>query len=99
MRLEQIAVRLRRRSPWEALDLGRALLRHWAARVYRAWFATYWPAGMVILLVMWPWPEYAILVLWWLKPLFDRVLLFVFSRSVFGDECRVRDLLRELPLT
>jgi hypothetical protein len=97
VRLEQIAVRLRRRSPWEALDLGRALLRHWAARVYRAWFATYWPAGMVILLVMWPWPEYAILVLWWLKPLFDRVLLFVFSRSVFGDECRVRDLLRELP--
>ncbi|MBL8407044.1 MAG: hypothetical protein JNJ81_04470 [Candidatus Accumulibacter sp.] len=97
MRLEQITVRLRRRSPWEALDLGPALLRNWAAPVYRAWFATYWPAGIVILLVMWPWPEYAILVLWWLKPLFDRVLLFVFSRSVFGDECRVRDLLRELP--
>jgi hypothetical protein len=97
VQLEQITVRLRRRSPWEALDLGPALLRNWAAPVYRAWFATYWPAGIVILLVMWPWPEYAILVLWWLKPLFDRVLLFVFSRSVFGDECRVRDLLRELP--
>lgn len=92
-----MTVRLRRRSPWEALDLGRALLRHWTGRVYRAWFATYWPAGVVILLVMWPWPEYAMLVLWWLKPLFDRVLLFVFSRSVFGDECRVRDLLRALP--
>ncbi|HMW54519.1 MAG TPA: DUF4129 domain-containing protein [Accumulibacter sp.] len=97
MQLEQMTVRLRRRSPWEALDLGRVLLRHWSGRVYRAWFATYWPVGVVILLVMWPWPEYAMLVLWWLKPLFDRVLLFVFSRSVFGDECRMRDLLRALP--
>ena len=97
MRLEDIAVHLRRRSAWEALDLGHAMLHAWAPRVYRAWFATYWPAGIVILLLLWPWPEYAMFVLWWMKPVFDRVLLHVFSRSVFGNQVCVRELLRELP--
>ena len=96
MRLETIAVQLRRRSPWEALDLGHALLRNWAARVYGAWFATYWLVGIVLLL-FWPWPGYALFVLWWLKPLFDRVLLHVFSRSVFGADCSVPGVLRQLP--
>jgi hypothetical protein len=36
-------------------------------------------------------------VLWWLKPLFDRVLLLVFSRSVFGAAPSVREVLREVP--
>ena len=96
MRLEDIAVGLRRRSAWEAIDLGQVMLRQWAARIYRAWFATYWLAGL-LLLAFWPWPEYVIPLLWWLKPLFDRVLLHVCSRSLFGEACSVRDVLRGLP--
>ena len=30
-------------------------------------------------------PIWAMLVLWWLKPLFDRVLLRVLAPAVFGD--------------
>ena len=72
------------------------MLRQWAARIYGAWFATYWVAGL-LLLAFWPWPGYVILLLWWLKPLFDRVLLHVCSRSLFGEACTVRSVLRELP--
>ncbi|MBL8393164.1 MAG: hypothetical protein JNK99_00235 [Candidatus Accumulibacter sp.] len=97
MRLEDIAIGLRRRSAWEAIDLGHAMLRQWAPRVYGAWFATYWSFGLLLMLLLWPWPEYVMLLLWWLKPLFDRVLLHVFSRSVFGEACSVRAVLRELP--
>jgi len=97
VRLEDIALHLRRRSPWEALDLGQAMLLAWSRQVYGAWFATYWLAGIVILLLLWPWPELAMFVLWWLKPLFDRVLLLVFSRSVFGAAPSVREVLREVP--
>ena len=97
MRLEDIAVQLRRRSPWEALDLGQAMLLAWSRQVYGAWFATYWLAGIVIVLLLWPWPEFAMFILWWLKPLFDRVLLLVFSRSVFGAAPSVREVLREVP--
>jgi hypothetical protein len=96
VRLEEIAVRLRRRSAWEAIDLGQAMLRQWAVRIYAAWFATYWVAGL-LLLAFWPWPGYVIALLWWMKPLFDRVLLHVCSRSLFGEACTVRDVLRALP--
>jgi hypothetical protein len=97
VRPDEIAVILRRRNPWEALDLGHAMLRAWARRVYGAWFATYWPAGIAISLLLWSSPEYVMFVLWWLKPLFDRVLLHVCGRSVLGNDSGVRDVLRELP--
>lgn len=97
MRPDEIAIILRRRNPWEALDLGHAMLRAWARRVYGAWFATYWPAGIAISLLLWSSPEYVMFVLWWLKPLFDRVLLHVCGRSVLGNDSGVRDVLRELP--
>lgn len=97
MRLEDFAIRLRRRTPWEAMDLGHAMLRAWARPACGAWFATYWPAGILLLLLLWPWQEYAILVIWWWKPFFDRVLLHVFSRRVFGAEAGLRETLRALP--
>ncbi len=97
MRLEDIAIRLRRRTPWEAMDLGHAMLRAWARPAYGAWFATYWPAGILLLLLLWPWQEYAILVIWWWKPFFDRILLQVFSRRVFGAGTGLRETLRGLP--
>lgn len=97
MRLESIAIHLRRRSAWEALDLGHAMWRAWSPRLYRAWFASYWLAGVAIILLLWPWPEYVLPALWWLKPLFDRVLLWVCSRSAFGEETNVKDVWRAFP--
>jgi len=97
VRLDRIAVVLRRRNAWEALDLGHAMLRAWAGPAYRAWLATYWLLGVPLLLVLWPWQPFALLVLWWLKPVFDRVLLFTFSRSLFGTATGVRDVWRALP--
>jgi hypothetical protein len=97
MQLESIAIRLRRRNAWEALDLGHAMLRAWAAPAYRAWAATYWLVGVSLLLLMWPWQGFAFLILWWLKPAFDRALLFAFSRSLFGTATSTRDVWRALP--
>jgi hypothetical protein len=97
VRLEQIAIVLRRRTSWEALDLGHTMLRAWAGPAYRAWLATYWVCGILLLLILWPWQPVALLVLWWLKPVFDRVLLFTFSRCLFGTPTTVRDVWRALP--
>ena len=85
MQLEQIAIALRRRTPWEALDLGRVMLREWASPAYRLWFLTYWPVGLALGLIFQSMPWLPLLLMWWLKPLFDRVLLFVYSRSLFGS--------------
>ena len=49
------------------------------------------------MLVLLPWPALAGWLIWWLKPLFDRVLLHVLSRAAFGQQCTVREVVRELP--
>lgn len=97
MEIERISLRLRRRTPWEALDLGHAMLRAWAGPAYRAWLGTYWVIGLVLLGICWTRQEIAILILWWLKPLFDRILLFAFSRSLFDAPTTFRDVIKALP--
>jgi hypothetical protein len=82
-----IAVALRRRSPWEAIDLGLTMLQRWWRQVYAPLalvaapliglsFALAWYSGRVWL---------AIVLVWWLKPVYDRVVLHVLSRAVFGE--------------
>ncbi|OOG63944.1 DUF4129 domain-containing protein [Rhodanobacter sp. B04] len=85
MELERISVVLRPRAPREALDLGAAMLRANARAVWSAWFAFTLPAfvlcntlGVVVGL---PW--LGLLLMWWLKPLFDRLPLYVLARAVF----------------
>jgi hypothetical protein len=90
-----IAVELRPRRAWEAMDLGLAMLQRW-------WRAVLLPHAMVLCLVVAaasalgaslgkPW--LAVLLVWWLKPLYDRVILHVLSRAVFGELQSTRTVL------
>jgi hypothetical protein len=97
VQLDQLRLHLRRRTEWEALELGRAMLRAWSGPVYRVWCATFIPFAAVVTLALWPWPEVAGLFLWWCKPVFDRVLLYVYSQCAFGVEPTVRHVYRALP--
>ena len=97
MQLDELKLGLRRRNPWEALDLGLVMLRHWRGPVYRAWFATFIPFALLVLALLWQWPMLATFFIWWLKPLFDRVLLKVFAEAAFGAAPTVRDVWRALP--
>jgi hypothetical protein len=96
MELERISVVLRPRESREALDLGAAMLRANAGAVWPAWFALTVPAFVLCnalgLLLGLPW--LGLLLVWWLKPLFDRVPLYVLSRAVFDRAPRWRETLR-----
>jgi hypothetical protein len=86
MRLDDLTVELRPRSPWEAVELGTALVRRHARAIWLPWLACTLPAFALANAVAWklgliPW---AAVLLWWLKPVFDRIPLFVLSRAVFG---------------
>ncbi len=92
MQPADLAIALRRRSPWEAMDLGLSMLQRWwrlvyvphlivAALVTGAAFAAGW-------LLERPWV--ALLAVWWMKPLNDRVVLHVLSRAVFGERQGLR---------
>jgi hypothetical protein len=97
MQLDQLKLALRRRSPWEALDLGLVMLRRWRGPVYRVWLSTFAPCALLIIALLWQWPAAAVLIIWWLKPLFDRLLLKVFAEASFGTAPSVRDVWRALP--
>ncbi len=80
-----MAVRLRPRNAWEALDLGVALVRANFRPVYAAWFAVYIPAAVIAHLLFFNDPFWAWVLLWWLKPAFDRAILAVLAPALFGE--------------
>lgn len=96
MRLDHVAIALRVREPWEAVDLGTVMLRAWWRPVYAAWFAIVLPIALALQLVLMASPWIALLLLWWFKPLYDRVVLHVLSQAVFGAPPGVRATLGSL---
>lgn len=94
MRSEDLSVTLRRRNPWEALDLGTAMVRRWWRPLYGAWLLVLLPVALVLLLVFGPtWGGF---LLWWLKPLLDRVALHVLATAVFATPPSPKQTLRAL---
>lgn len=96
MRIERLDVVLRARSAWEAMELGSALVRRHAGAIWKPWLLVTVPLFALLNLGAWAIDQLwlASLALWWLKPVLDRIPLFVISRGVFGDVPSVRDTLR-----
>jgi hypothetical protein len=82
-----IAITLRRRTPWEAMDLGLTMLRQWWRAVYSAHALVFVPLVLALAAIGWVNQKLwlAMLLVWWLKPLYDRVVLHILSRAVFGE--------------
>lgn len=98
MKLEALQVELRPRSAWEGVELGLAMLRVWSGPVLRLSLLTIVPFWFVVWFVVWselaPVAAGAWLMVgaWWLSPLFERLVVFVLARSMFGDPPGVRQL-------
>ena len=98
MQLESITANIRSRTPWEAIDLGFAMVREW-------WLLIYTPLALLLLsiitllLVVIPYDYYwvSLILLWWLKPLYHRLILHIISRKLFGDTVEYASALKELP--
>lgn len=96
MELERISVALRPRTPREAVDLGAVILRAHAWPVWSAWLVFTLPMCVLFvllgLLLNMPW--LGVLLMWWFKPMFDRVPLYVLSHAVFDHVPSWRETLR-----
>lgn len=97
MRLEDLTIALRPRKPWEAVDLGCALVRRDYGRIMLLWLITVVPVWLVLAALLRDQPAWFGVIAWWLKPLYDRVPLFHVSRAAFGSRPTVRETLREWP--
>ena len=96
MRIESLTVALRPRTAWEAVELGTALTRRHAAAIWKPWLALTVPILLVLNALAWAIDEVwlAGLLMWWLKPAFDRIPLHVLSRAVFGEVPTARQTLQ-----
>ena len=97
MQPADIAVELRPRTPWESIDLGLAMLQRWWRQAYAAHAALLFALASIAVGAAWilarPWV--ALVAVWWLKPVYDRIVLHVLSRAVFGNVQGARAALNE----
>lgn len=86
MRIDQLDVVLRARSQWEAMELGTALVRRHVAAIWTPWLLLTGPVFVLLNLGGWWLDAFWLpaLLLWWLKPVFERIPLYVISRGAFG---------------
>ena len=79
------AMALRRRSVWEAIDSGVLLWRNNFVYFIPFFAIPVWIAACGLRLLPADYRPLSYLVLWWLKPLFDRLILHVVSQRFFGS--------------
>ena len=100
MQLEQVSVVIRPRNQWESIDLGSSMIRLWWQPFYRIWFAFIPPVFIATFLLLFLNKDLfwlVALINWWLKPLFDRIILYFLSHAVFGEQPSIRQTLTNLP--
>ncbi|KRW70752.1 hypothetical protein AO741_05455 [Pseudomonas sp. TTU2014-105ASC] len=97
MQLSDSSVSIRPRSPWEALDLGTLLARRHAPLLMASWAAITLPVFGLISLLLWQHPSLALLLFWWLKPLYERMPLHILSKALFGQTPDFRESLKAFP--
>lgn len=96
VRIEDLTLVLRPRGGFQAADLGMGLVRANARVIWLAWLALVLPVALALNLAGWYLDKLwlAGLLLWWLKPVFERIPLYVISRAAFGEQVSVGQALR-----
>ncbi len=79
-----MSTRLRQRKSWEAIDLGFCLGQRWFLQLWLLWML---PATVTLALTLAVFESnlLALLITWWLQPLYERPLLHFLSRALFGE--------------
>jgi hypothetical protein len=85
MRLDAIVAHLRPRSPWEGIDLGFALARHWFAPLWILWWITALPVALLLAVLTGARPDLWLVAVWWCKPLYEAPLQVWAGRALLGE--------------
>ncbi len=97
MELDKVAAVLRRRSGIQAVDLGTLLGRRFWTAIILPWLVMVVPVLIIVQTTVFLLSTSILLALfvgWWLKPLFDRITLYVISRGFFGSTPSTRETVR-----
>ena len=99
MELDEVTAEIRPRAEWEAVDLGLALTREHLPQLLKIWCLTVLPlCAVIVALSGWFFTVwYSVVLIWWLKPLFERVVLFYLSRALFGQRPGTMEVVKHFP--
>ena len=97
MRLTDASVIIRPRSAWEALDLGVLLARRHRGLLSASWALLTLPVFLLCSALLWQYPSLAMLLFWWLKPLYERLPLHILSQALFGATPSLKQAFQALP--
>ncbi|MCP3898868.1 MAG: hypothetical protein GY707_03930, partial [Desulfobacteraceae bacterium] len=92
MNLDNIRVEIRPRSSLEAIDLGFAMARQWFIPLWLIWIAAVSPVFLLTHLIFFKHLTIMGWVIWWLKPVYERPLVFWLSRALFNEKPSYQDI-------
>ena len=94
MQLDKIIITTRTRSPWAAIDLGFKLGLRYFLPCFFLWIILATPF-LVLITILFHDKFWVMLIgFWWLKPLFERPLLFLLSRELFNQKVSISNTLK-----
>lgn len=97
MDLDKITIAMRPRTHREAMDLGLKFLQNNWRNIYPPLLSLIIPLFILLNLLFSSHMWVTALVIWWLKPLYDRLILFVLSRNLFSETPGTAHVLAALP--
>src|SRR5471032_2168090 len=97
MRVSDASVVIRPRTTWEAIDLGVLLSQRHRRLLMTSWAVVTLPVFALLSLILWDSPSLAVFIFWWLKPAFERLPLYILSKTLFGETPTLRQALRQWP--
>jgi hypothetical protein len=97
MNLDRISIEPRQRNQWEAIDLGFIMARKWFLPLFLGWLIPMITIALITIIFLYDYLWIAGLIIWWLKPLFDRIPLFIASHALFGEKITLAQAIQNIP--
>lgn len=93
MDLTKVSARIRPRLPYEAMDLGFLMVRHWWKELFLIQVLLFGGLGALFYLASKNFGVVALL-LWWFKPVIETFHLQFFGRALFDEQLHAQHILR-----
>ena len=97
MDLDNVTIEIRPRKAWEAVDLGVLMARRWWWQLVQIWFLISFPLWILLSFLPLEYVIWQMVIIVWLKPIFERALLYFLSHAVFGSIPTVAESVKRFP--
>lgn len=94
MNIDKLNVKLRRRSLWEAVDLGFLLARKHFWPLLLTWLVGALPIAIVFGAIFYKSPLWMVFCVWLFKPLYENVMLNRLSKIIFGQHAPLKPVIK-----